>query len=260
MLGPTERFSSRVDDYVRYRPFYPSEILALLKKECGLTSEWIIADIGAGPGNLSRLFLENGNRVLGIEPNREMREAGAKLLQTAAPNFISLIGTAERTDLGPSSIDLVCAGQAFHWFDQENAKKEFARILKPHGWVALVWNMRRIDESTFSAGYEDILRKIPEYEKVKADGAPLEELRAFFAPGEVRQATFPNQQVMSREAFIGRVLSSSYVPQEGTPGHEAVIAAVEALFDRESTDGEVRFVYDTEVYYGQMEGLRDRLD
>ncbi|HVT12061.1 MAG TPA: methyltransferase domain-containing protein [Fimbriimonadaceae bacterium] len=253
MLGPKERFSSRVGDYVKYRPMYPSEALALLERECGLTADWDVADVGAGPGNLSRLFLANGNRVYAVEPNREMREAGKALLG-GDPNFVSVEGSAEETTLPAESVDLVVAGQAFHWFDAELAKREFLRILRPGGWAALVWNMRQTSESPFAQRYEAILRSIPEYAVVKADTAPIERLREFFAPAEMRQATLFNEQRLDLEAFLGRVLSSSYVPQAGQPGHEAIVEAMTRLFEDEGEDGQIRFLYDTQVFFGRLRG------
>jgi SAM-dependent methyltransferase len=252
VLGPKERFSSRVEDYVRYRPFYPRQALALLQEECGLTPAWTIADVGAGPGNLARLFLDNGNRVIGIEPNREMREAGDRML-AGYGNYTGRDGSAEETGLEESSVDMVVAGQAFHWFDQAAAKAEFKRILRPSGWVVLVWNMRRSGSSRFLNRYEELLRTLPEYEVVKAEGEPIEELTRFFAPSPIRQATFANSQTMDRDAFVGRVFSSSYMPHPGTPEREAMAGELTRLFDEESTGGCVEFLYDTEVFFGMME-------
>src|SRR5690349_8160888 len=135
MLDPKERFSSRVEDYVRHRPLYPIEVLRQLQSDCKLTPAWVVADVGAGPGNLSRLFLDNGNAVFAVEPNRNMRDAGKALLGND-PHFLSVEGSAEDTTLGQESVDLIVAGQAFHWFDQPLAKREFARISKPGGWAA----------------------------------------------------------------------------------------------------------------------------
>src|SRR5438876_6048912 len=139
MPDPTQRFSNRVENYVRYRPGYPKEVLTLLKAECGLKADSIIADIGSGTGILAELFLASGNRVFGVEPNREMREAGERLLQ-AYPRFTSIAGTAEATTLPNQSVDFITAGQAFHWFDRAQCLREFERILRPGGWVVLVWN------------------------------------------------------------------------------------------------------------------------
>ena len=150
MSDSTRRFSSRVDNYVKYRPSYPPEVVELLAAECGLTPGALVADIGAGTGLLAELFLQNGYRVLGVEPNREMRQAGERLLGDY-PHFTSIDGTAEVTTLADKSVDIITAGQAFHWFDREKARAEFARILRPGGWVALVWNERRVDATPFLA-------------------------------------------------------------------------------------------------------------
>src|SRR4051812_34197437 len=147
MTDSTTRFSSRVNAYMRTRPDYPAEILDTLKQDCGLTESSVIADIGSGTGILSRMFLSNGNTVYGVEPNREMREAGEKLLSPAYPQYQSIAATAETTSLPNASVDFVTAGQAFHWFDRGKCRVEFARILRPHGWVALVWNERLTDST-----------------------------------------------------------------------------------------------------------------
>src|SRR5689334_18081902 len=175
MSDSTRRFSSRVENYVKYRPSYPPQVVELLANECGLTQVGaeridpqppapgsqppasLIADIGAGTGLLAELFLKRGYRVLGIEPNREMREARARLL-AGYPHYTAIDGTAEASTLDDHSVDLITAGQAFHWFDRERARAEFARILRPSGWVALVWNERRIDSTPFLADYERLLR------------------------------------------------------------------------------------------------------
>jgi SAM-dependent methyltransferase len=132
-LEPTERFSGRAEGYAKYRPGYPGEVLGLLEERCGFDRVWIVADVGSGTGNLARLFLENGNAVYGVEPNEEMRGAGERAL-ASYERFVSLAGTAEATTLPDGSVDLVSAGQAFHWFDRERTREEFRRILKPGGW------------------------------------------------------------------------------------------------------------------------------
>ena len=155
---PTRRFSSRVDNYIKYRPGYPSAVIDTLASECGLTEQLIVADVGSGTGILSELFLKHGNPVFGVEPNREMREAGERRLKQY-PNFTSVNGTAEATTLPDRSMDFITAGQAFHWFDRIQTRKEFTRILKGGGWVALIWNDRHIDTSPFLCAYEDLLRQ-----------------------------------------------------------------------------------------------------
>src|SRR5205809_5538182 len=122
-----QRFSNRVADYVRYRPGYPPAVLDHLRAECGLRPGHVIADIGSGTGLLSELFLKNGNRVYGVEPNAEMRQAGEEYL-ASYDGFCSVEGSAESTTLGDSTIAFVTAGQAFHWFEPSAVRSELALI------------------------------------------------------------------------------------------------------------------------------------
>src|SRR5437667_1710516 len=147
-----QRFSNRVADYVRYRPGYPAAVLDLLRVECGLRPGHVIADVGSGTGLLSKLFLENGNHVFGVEPNQEMRQAGEEFLHSF-PKFSSVTGSAEATTLGEASVDFITAGQAFHWFDPKAARCEFARILRPGGWIVILRNDRRMDEVQLTREY-----------------------------------------------------------------------------------------------------------
>jgi ubiquinone/menaquinone biosynthesis C-methylase UbiE len=156
MLRSTERFSSRVDNYVRYRPHYPKAVLESLQTNCGLTETSVIADVASGTGILTELFLQNGNVVYGVEPNHEMREAAEGLLKRYS-QFRSIAGTAEETTLPETSVDFVTVGQAFHWFEIEKARQEFKRILKPQGCVALVWNERK-DSSPLDHAYEQLVQ------------------------------------------------------------------------------------------------------
>src|SRR5450631_505601 len=122
----TSRFSDRVENYVRYRPGYPPEALQVLQNECGLAPNHVVADIASGTGIWTRMLLENGNPVSGVEPNTEMRQAGERLLATF-PSFTSVTGSAEATTLADQSVDFVTAAQAAHWFDSEGARREFVR-------------------------------------------------------------------------------------------------------------------------------------
>ena len=208
-----------------------------------------MADVGSGTGLLAKLLLDHGNTVFGIEPNTEMRDAGERLFG-GRPRFTSVAGGAEETTLPAGSVDFVTAGQAFHWFDRTRARREFARILRPGGWVVLVWNDRRLDATPFLRGYEALLvRHCPDYLKVvhrNVDGAALSD---FYAPMGFEEAVLDNRQRFDWDGLVARHLSSSFVPRTG---HEAGMTELRALFDAVQVDGFVEFEYDTRVQSGQL--------
>lgn len=249
---PTQRFSTRVENYVKYRPHYPPAVLDTLRTACDLTPTSVIADIGSGTGILTELFLQNGNRVHAVEPNREMREAGEQLLQTY-PHFTSVDGRAEATTLPAHSVDFVTAGQAFHWFDQEKARAEFQRILKPGGWVVLVWNDREVGGTPFLVAYEQLLQQYAtDYEEVTNKQVNAEALTRFYGPSRYEMRTFSNAQSFDFEGLRGRLLSSSYTPLPGHPNHAPMMAALSNIFQPHQVDGQVAFKYTTQVFYGQL--------
>ncbi|HWD93977.1 MAG TPA: class I SAM-dependent methyltransferase [Verrucomicrobiae bacterium] len=248
---PTRRFSSRVENYVRFRPGYPKEILELLEAECGMTKNSVIADIGSGTGKLAELFLANGNRVFGVEPNPDMRAAGERLLNGFS-NFTSVAANAEETSLPQACADFVTAGQAFHWFDRERCRKEFARILKPGGWIVLIWNDRQTAATAFLAAYENLLKTYAtDYAKVDHKQIDDEVVRKFFSHAPVKKS-FPSFQEFDFEGLKGRLLSSSYAPEVGQRGHAEMLRDLKILFDTHQENGRVRFIYDTVVYYGTL--------
>jgi SAM-dependent methyltransferase len=251
MSDSTRRFSSRVDNYVRYRPGYPAAVVDLLVAECGLRPGALVADVGSGTGLLTELFLKAGATMYAVEPNPEMRAAGERLLGGYA-GFTSVDGTAEATTLPDASVDFVTAGQAFHWFDHARARAEFARILRPAGWAALVWNERR-SSTSFLVAYEQLLRDYAlDYAAVDHRQIGAAEIAAFFTPGRYKVATFDNRQHFDFEGLRGRLLSSSYAPEAGHPRHAPMLGALRALFDAHQVDGVVAFEYDTNVYYGRL--------
>jgi SAM-dependent methyltransferase len=246
-----QRFSSRVADYVRYRPGYPPEAITLLRAECNLRPGHVVADIGSGTGFLSELFLKNGNRVYGVEPNEAMRQAGEEYL-AAYDGFSSISGSAEATTLNHASIDFVTAGQAFHWFQADVTRKEFRRILKTSGWIVVLWNDRRMD-TPFASAYEDLLVKYgTDYKKVRDAYPEAQTMQEFFAGGSVSQRILPNEQVFDWDGLTGRLRSSSYAPQEGHANYAPMIADLERLFSANQQDGRVRMEYATHVYFGRL--------
>jgi SAM-dependent methyltransferase len=251
MLDPKERFSDRVDDYVRFRPDYPPPLLVLLQRECGLGRGRAVADVGSGTGMLTRLLLESGAQVIGVEPNAAMRAAAERGLG-AELRFRSVGGSAEATGLPDASVDLITAGQAFHWFDTVRARLEFSRILKPRGWVALAWNQRK--DSALNRDYVEMLeRYAPEYSEVRARDRDAEpKMHAFFAPASPHVARFDNVQRLDGPGLRGRLLSSSYAPRAGHPLHAPMLARLDEIFAAHAREGRVTLAYDTAVWYGQL--------
>jgi SAM-dependent methyltransferase len=245
----TERFTSRVENYSKYRPDYPQEVLDLLIAECNLTKESVVADAGSGTGKLSELFLSRGYGVIGIEPNRAMREAAERLLR-GYDNFSSLDARAEATTLAASSVDIITAGQSFQWFETTQARSEFERILKPAGWVVLVWNDRRL-AAPFLAGYEQLLLNFTDYLPVDKDWA-ADVIRSFFAPGRLKIRNFESSQVLDFESLKGGLLSASYSPEAGHPAYEQMLENLKSLFNRHHNGGNVVLEYDTRVFYGHL--------
>jgi len=250
-LDSKQRFSSRVDNYVRYRPGYPPGVLNTLAADYGLTPGSVVVDIASGTGLFTRLLLENGNRVFAVEPNAEMREAGEKFL-SGYSGLTSLNGSAEATTLPEYSVDFVTAAQAAHWFDRDKARREFVRILKPGGWCALIWNERQTDTTPFLRAYETILLNYgTDYQDVRHERT-TETIAEFFRPSPYHEHCFPSRQEFDYAGIEGRLLSSSYAPEPGHPKHDPMLKQLRATFDEFKHSGHVAFEYNTRMFCGQL--------
>ena len=210
----------------------------------------MIADIGSGTGFLSELFLKNGNRVYGVEPNKDMRQAGEEYL-ASYDGFSSIEGSAEASTLDDASVDFVTAGQSFHWFEPDSARREFARILKPAGWMVIAWNDRRMEEAPFTRAYENILERFGiDYKKVKDSYPEADRIRDFFST--FSQRDLPNHQILDWDSLRGRLRSSSFSPTEGHANYAPMMEQLRKLFDAHQQDAQVRMDYFTRVYYGHL--------
>ena len=252
MSNSTERFSSRVENYIRYRPTYPPAVLDVLREEIGLAPTWTIADVGSGTGISAELLLQNGNEVFAVEPNGPMRAAAERLL-AGYPKFHSVDGTAESTTLRDNSVDAVVAAQAFHWFDPQKFGSECRRILKPSGWAILLWNARRLDATPFLRDYEQLLQKFgTDYAQVRHENVDQSRLDLFYGPGKWHKRNVDNEQRFTLDGLRGRALSSSYVPADGDPAQAAMLMELDELFAKHEQNGHVVIEYDTEIYFGQI--------
>jgi len=247
----TSRFSDRVENYVRYRPGYPSDVLQVLENACGLAPDHVIADIASGTGIWSRMLLENGNHVFGVEPNAEMRQAGERLL-AEFPKFTSVAGTAEATTLPDKSVDFATAAQAAHWFDRERARREIVRILKPGGWLVLLWNERLTHSTAFLREYEELLLTFgTDYRDVRHERT-TDAVNEFFDPAPYQEHVFPMRQEFDYAGLEGRLLSSSYAPGPQHANHAPVLRELRRIFQTHAESERVNVDYKTRVYFGRL--------
>ena len=247
--NPTGRFSDRVDDYRRGRPAYPPALLDLLEKECGLGPRSVVADIGSGTGILTALLLERGARVFAVEPNEAMAAAAEAWLGGNA-RFTSVRGRAEDTGLADGSVGLATAAQALHWFEPEATRRELARILRPDGFVAVVWNSRRRAASPFLRGYEALLERFgTDYAAVRRLGGDIGAAERLFGAGACERRLLEYVQRLGLDTLRARLLSASYTPAAGDPRRAPMLEALDALFTAHQEGGTVAMEYDTEVYW-----------
>jgi ubiquinone/menaquinone biosynthesis C-methylase UbiE len=252
-LDPTRRFSNRVADYVKARPSYPPQVLDFLETEDILVPGESIADIGSGTGIFTKLLLDKEFRVFAIEPNADMR-AVAEAAFEGNPLFTSVDGTAERTTMDDNSVAVITAAQSFHWFDIEQCRPEFQRILQPGGYVILLWNDRDTERTAFAKGYDAlILAYATDLDAIRQARLDLERMQHLFEPRSFETRQFYNKQSLDFEGLKARMLSSSYMPREGKPRYPELLAELQALFDESQQGGVVTIEYTTNVYWGQMD-------
>src|SRR3989344_1838514 len=230
------RFSDRVENYVKYRPHYPQALVNLLQDKQYFKPDALIADIGSGTGISAQLFLQNNFKVIGVEPNEPMRLAAEEILKGSLEKkqFVSINANAEHTSIQDNSIDLVIAAQSFHWFDKEKFKVECKRILKPEAHVALIWNDRQTDTNDFLKLYEEFLQmfatdyKVVNHKNFQDKGV----FDAFFGENNYKEYILPNYQDVDLAGLRGRVLSSSYMPNEAHPDYQHMMYVLRKIYQR----------------------------
>jgi SAM-dependent methyltransferase len=250
-LDPSERFSTRVADYVRFRPSYPLELFETLVAECGLGPNSVIADVGAGTGIFTRLLLECGNPVFAVEPNDEMRRAAEQSLANY-PKVVALKGTAEATGLADHSVDFITCAQSAHWFDRSRTQSEFRRILRAGGWLVLVWNERLTGPDAFLVAYEQLLLAYgTDYQTVRHDRLQGS-VREFFDPYPYCEREFGMSQELDYQALEGRLKSSSYTPEADHVNYRPMLDRLRQIFHAYERGGRVQLQYRTRMYYGRL--------
>ncbi|HRE41997.1 MAG TPA: class I SAM-dependent methyltransferase [Ignavibacteria bacterium] len=249
-INPLERFSDRVENYIKFRPGYPDEIIRYLETEKILKTGDSIADVGSGTGISCELFLKYGYNVTGVEPNKEMRNSSIRLLSEYS-NFKAVDGNSSDTNLKDKSVDLVSGFQAFHWFDIMKSKIEFKRILKNNGYAVFVWNTRK-EDTEFLKDYESLLQKFgTDYKQVKHNNINHQTVVNYFDKN-FKYVEFQNSQKFDFDGLRGRLLSSSYAPNESDSLYNEMIFELEKIFKRHCLNEAVSFDYTTQVYSGSF--------
>lgn len=254
MADTFSQYSRTVDYYSRYRPRYPQTLIEWLRAECALSTAQVIADIGSGTGQMTELFLKHGNPVYAIEPNVDMRRVAERELR-AYPRLTSLSATAEATTLPDHSVHLITVGNAFHWFDHARTREEFLRILVPHGWVVLAWNLERNNGSPFAMAFEQFWQKHidPAARFLRlGERKHSDYLIEFFGAEGIKETSLDNYQVCDSEALKGLALSFLKAPQPDDARYPVMLAELEALFDQYQANGVVTLEYDTAITYGRL--------
>lgn len=225
-----EGFGRGAADYEKGRPSYPPEAVAFLADELGLAPGTTMVDLGAGTGKLTRLLLPSGARVVAVEPVASMREQFA----AAVPGVDVVDGTAEAVPLGDGEADAVVVAQAAHWFALDVALAEIARVLRPGGGLALLWNERDatvpwVDRLVDAIGWRT--RSIPRYEEQERDWAAEVGASGRFTPLEISR--FPYGHPVDEDALVTRELSTSYIaalPEDEKAAYAERIRTVVAGF------------------------------
>ena len=242
-------YSSKAEKYARYRWEYASRAVEAIFTTAGLSGDSIVADIGAGSGILTRQFAGRVQCVIAVEPNPEMRREAEKRLPLS-PSCLLVDGSGEHTGLAERSVDLITAAQAIHWMEGEAARKEFLRILKPGGWLAILRNYptrsdlnQAIDEiSTLENGVDDSTAP-----KQPAKQPP----EFFYAGGSFQKLSFPFSYEQSWEEFLGALISASFMPDEDHPLYPNLERAARGVFARFSSEGRLQGEGATELYIGR---------
>jgi SAM-dependent methyltransferase len=247
------RFTNRVESYLKYRPGYPAEIYQVLLEEGIIKQSNHVADMGCGTGLSAELFLQNGHRVYGVEPDAAMLD-GAKNYLSSYPYFVPVNASAHNCSLKNRSIDLIICGQSFHWFDREKTAAEFRRILQSDGHLLIMWNELNTSASDFMKVFVDFIEMFAvDYREVRSKIInAVEGLDGFFGHQSYQSKFFLNQQHLDLNGLNGRVLSMSFMPDQANKDHDFMMYCLRKIFQRYQETGKVKIEYLTKIYYGQL--------
>ena len=248
-----DKFNHLADIYEKYRPSYPQKYVEDIIEKCHLNFESLVADIGAGTGILTRQLLHNNLKVVGVEPNPDMRKVLKKL--ETNKNFRAIEGTAEHTNIENNNIDLVVVAQAFHWFDKEKFKEECKRILKPNGSVWILWNQLDENEEIVKEQKridDQYTNRFQEVNGILSATKKEEKIQGFFKDNRYETKVVDNPLENNKERFIGSNLSKSYSLKKEDTNYNNYIKAFGEVFDKYSENGMVIIPNKTYGYLGKV--------
>lgn len=222
MIDPARSFDRAAIEYEAARPGYPDALL----DELPLADASTVLDLGAGTGKLTRVLVRRYARVFAVEPLEGMRA----ILEQVVPEAESRAGRAEEIPLEDASLDAVLAGQAFHWFANDTAVAEIARVLRPGGVVALIWNRGDPHPSPLPGAYNEYMESLQAPTAQVLDGLPtVEELLARGPFGRVREAATVHRQQQARDGVLAFARSVSWVAQRPAAEQDAIMRRLDAL-------------------------------
>jgi SAM-dependent methyltransferase len=247
---PRTQFSSKAQGYQDHRWDYAPAAIETLIGQTHLGDKAVIADIGAGTGMVSRHFIERGYQVFAVEPNLAMRQMAEQALGHD-PAFHTIDGLADATTLAKQSVDLIVVGRAIHWFSPVSTRDEFLRILKPTGWLAIL--RTPVTASPLKTAIDTMRTAengcIEALHKQRIESTPL---NFYYGNDDFLFWNFPATTQEGWEQLLGRITSFSSTPSEADPLYPQFKAALRAVFDHFSVDGQVTVDFSTELFLGQI--------
>ncbi|HAE58271.1 MAG TPA: hypothetical protein DCG54_01870 [Anaerolineae bacterium] len=240
-------YDTKAEKYAKYRWDYAAQAIAALFDTADVSLQTVVADLGAGTGILTRHFVGKTKLVYALEPEDEMRGVLERVF--SGNRFCQIInGSAEHSGLAAHSVDLISVGQAIHWFEPEAARKEFLRILKPAGWLALLRNYGT--DPVYEKAVGQLFEKFSKPEP--AARISRQPLSFYFGNDSYQKLLFPFEYTLDWEYFLGSLMSSAFMPDENSPNYAEFESRAREVFDILSLNGQLKSTGETELLISQV--------
>jgi len=250
-VDPIHVFSSRAALYAKYRWDYAPQAIQTILDVAQVSGESCVADIGAGTGILAKHFAGKAKHVLAVEPNAAMRQIAAHALRTY-PSCQTVDGRAEATTLPDHSVDLITVAQSIHWFEPGPARREFVRVLKRGGWLAILRNHGTDEE--LGAALSEVFDEHRELDTEALMVGRSTPAGYYYGGNRFVVQTFPFTAHRDWDAFIGSLSTTSSAPDEGSPSYACFVRGARRVFGTFARNGVLESHAATELYLGQLAG------